>query len=139
MISTSVISLIAFVSIAIAVLQVILFFKIWGACNDIRRLSDHFIAQETIEASISNRIAAGDDSVESSVRRQLANDIERLCKKCEGITEEDFIRIEGYSPAEAISALKDKYAQLFGRMNRPLPPELAKLETIEDLWEWNSR
>jgi len=128
----------SFVAVVICVLQVILFFKLWKACDNIKRLTDHFVGEEGVEANFNNRIAAGDDSVEASIRKQLARDIEKLCKQSEGVTEDDFARIVGKTPEEAISELKTKYKGLFGKLNKPVPAELSKLKTIEDLWNWNS-
>jgi hypothetical protein len=129
----------SFVAVVICVLQVILFFKIWNACDNVKRLTDHFVGEDGVEeANFNNRIAAGDDSVESSIRKELARDIEKLCKQSEGATEDDFARIVGKTPEEAISELKAKYKGLFGKLNKPVPTELSKLKTIEDLWNLNS-
>lgn len=38
--------LITIISTVGAVLGVILFFKVWGACNDIKKLRDHFCPQD---------------------------------------------------------------------------------------------
>ena len=133
--------MIEFVQIIIVifgVLEIVLFFKMWKMCDNVKKLTDHFVGEEGVEASLNNRIAAGDESVESSIRKQLARDIEKLCKQSEGVTEDDFVRIVGKTPEVAISELKAKYKGLFGKLNKPIPAELSKLKTIEDLWNWNS-
>ena len=126
------------VIIIFGILQIILFFKVWNMCNNVQKLTDHFLGDEEVAASFSNRIAAGDDSVEGSIRKQLAKDIEKLCRASEGVTEEDFARINGKTPEQAIADLKKKYKELFGKLNKPVPKELEKLHNIEDLWNWNA-
>jgi hypothetical protein len=124
--------------VVFGVLQIILFFKMWKMCDNVKKMTEHFVGDDGVEASLNNRIAAGDETVEASIRKQLAKDIEKLCKQSEGVTEEDFARIVGKTPKEAISELKSKYKGLFGKLNKPVPSELSKLNSIEDLWNWNS-
>lgn len=130
---------IGIVMLIFGILQIILFFKVWNMCNNVQKLTDHFLGNEEVTASFSNRIAAGDASVEESIRKQLAKDIEKLCKASEGLTEEDFARINGKTPEQAISDLKEKYKELFDKLNKPIPKELKNLHNIEDLWEMNAQ
>ena len=124
--------------VLVGALQIILFFKLWKACDSINKLADHFVGVEQLDVSLNNRIVAGDDSVESSIRKRLARDIDKLCKQSRGVTGEDFILFYGKSPEEAISELKGEYKILFDKLKKPLPSELSKLRTIEDLWDWES-
>ena len=120
------------------ILLIILFFKIWKMCNNVQKLADLFVGKPNTNASLSSKIAAGDSSAEDALRKQLAIDIEELSKNSVGVTEEDFTRIVGKTPEQAIADLKKQYTELFGKLNKPIPKELEKLHNIEDLWELNA-
>lgn len=40
---TSISSIIGIVMLVFGILQIVLFFKLWGMTNDVRRLTDHFL------------------------------------------------------------------------------------------------
>ena len=54
---------ISIITLVAAVLQIILFFKVWGMCNNVKRMTSHFCGEEKDAEDFSARIAAEDKSV----------------------------------------------------------------------------
>lgn len=143
------------VMVAVGILQLTLFFKIWGMCDNVRKLTNHFVKEDTtyenstvtertyvsvegkdIRARLDKRIAPVYSEAEKDIRKMLLKDLEKLCKASVGATEDGFTRYMGVSPEQAISNLKLKYSDLYKKINKPLPKELDSLNCFEDIRKW---
>ena len=131
--------LVTIITLVSAVLQIILFFKVWGMCNDVKRMASHFCGEEDPNAGIvedyNARIAAGDKSIEKYARKRMLEDLKSITKKAQGLVEEDYERIHGSTPSKDIAAVKEKYQKIYSKLGVAFPAEIAKVKTIEDLWE----
>lgn len=131
--------LVTIITLVSAILQIILFFKVWGMCNDVKRMASHFCGEEDPNAGIvedyNARIAAGDKSIEKDARKRMLEDLKAITKKAQGLVEEDYERIHGSTTSKDIAAVKDKYQKIYSKLGATFPAEIAKVKTIEDLWE----
>lgn len=123
--------------VIVAVLSIILFFKVWGMCNDVRKLTNHFCgeADNGLDDDIKARILAGDKSVDNDVKKKLIAELRAIAKKAQGTLEEDYIRLYGTSSSSDISDIMKKYKKLYSEMGAEFPAEFAKVKTVDDLWD----
>ena len=126
------VSIITFVA---AVLQIILFFKVWGMCNNVKRMTSHFCGEEKDEDDFNARIAAEDKSVGNDVRKQLLSELRAVMNKAQGMVEEDYERAYGSTPDKDIFTVLEKYQKIYSKLGEPFPKEIAKIKSLDDLWE----
>lgn len=112
--------LIAFV---FGVLQIILFFKVWKMCNDVRMLMNHFVP-------IKERMDIYD------IKQQLRRDLNELNEGSLGMSTEQFIAAYGKTPEQALSEIKEKHAKAFAEIEVSFPSDVQSINTLEDLRNW---
>lgn len=119
-----------------SLLTLILFFKMWGMCNDVKDLKEHFCGKcESNIDTLSARISSGSITAEEDIRNYMVSEFEEIVKKSQGITDEDFVNIYGVSSNDMISGTKNKFEKLYNKMGKSLPSEFDKVKSIDDLWE----
>ena len=123
--------------VIVAVLSIILFFKVWGMCNDVKKLTNHFCgdADNGLDDDIKARILAGDKSASNEVKKKLVAELRAIAKKAQGMLEEDYVRLYGTSSSSDIGDVIKKYRKLYSEMGAEFPKEFAKVKTLEDLWD----
>lgn len=113
------------VIVIFGILQIILFFKLWGMTNDIRRISEKIGAQP-IET---------DSQLEKHVWQLL---LEGRKDKAIDFLNRDLIEIllkrisQGYS-AYAVKEIKDNYRKYYEKLGVPFPEQVEKINTLKDL------
>ena len=135
-------SIVLIVSIIVVILNVILFFKIWGMCDNVKRLTDRFCEGKVnlntnttrewngVKVQAILKAAPKDDVV----TEDLIGELSKIVEKADGKDEEDYKREYGVTTEEDIAAVLKEYKKLYTSMGEKLPSELAKIKTLEDLW-----
>ena len=113
------------VIVIFGILQIILFFKLWGMTNDVRRISEKIGARTTgtyyqLEKYIWQLLLEGkkDKAIEF-----LNKDLIETLIKCIS---------QGYS-AYAIKDIKDDYRKYYKKLGVPFPEQIEKINTLKDL------
>lgn len=126
---------IAIISLICSILTIILFFKVWRMCDDVKRLAEHFCGTEQNNVdSFNARIAAGDITATSDIRKKLLSELQKISKNAQGMLDEDYEKMYGASIETHITSTKNKYEKLFKAAGQDFPKDIAKIKTIEDLW-----
>lgn len=129
-------SFISFVSLLCSIATIILFFKVWAMCNDVKKLTEHFCGSEQSNVdSLNARIVAGDSTATDDARKKLLSELQAVAKNARGMVSEDYERIYGKSIEAHISQIKGKYEKLFKSAGQQMPNDIARVKTIEDLWD----
>ena len=126
------------ITVIAAVLQIILFFKVWRMCNDVKRMTTHFCGEEeptSVAEDYKARIAAGDKSILADAQKRLFSELKGIAKKAQGVMEEDYVEKYGSTPDKDIAAVIEKYQKIYSKLGVSFPTEIAKVKKLEDLWE----
>ena len=116
------------VSVASSVLSVILFFKVWGMCNDVDRIMRKMtstVGKEDITVLI---IEGKYDEAEAILNKTIAERIARMYKPDYALTTETIEKRLGY--------LFKEYEPYYEKMGRSIPEKIKKT-TGADVMEWN--
>lgn len=114
--------LIALITIAAAILQIVLFFKVWAMINDIRALRNTFVFPASLDrdSEIRKALILGD--------RERAKEIiiqEFIAKVSNGDT----------SNVEDFKKLKAKLNDKLSKIGAEIPPIIYNLETAKDFYK----
>lgn len=118
---------IAIVSVASTVLSIILFFKVWGMCNDVDRIMSKVtdtVGKEEITVLI---IEGKYDEAEAILNKTIAERIARMYRPDYGYTTDAIERRLGY--------IFEEYEPYYKKMGRSIPERL-KNTTGADVMEW---
>ena len=113
------------VIVIFGILQIILFFKLWGMTNDIRRISEKIGAQPIdtfikLEQSIRKLLLEGKkDKAIDLLKSNLVKDLI------------DFIS-KGYD-YQIVNNLKNNYREYYEKLGVPFPEQIEKINTLKDL------
>ena len=123
---------IGIVCIIFGVLNIILFFKVWGMCNDVKRMADHFCGSDyTPKYNFSSvDLADGKDA-----RKAMITELKDIAIKARGIYIEDYEAQYGVNPNTEIANIIKKYRAVFDSLDEKFPKDMEKIKTLEDLWE----
>ena len=121
------------VCIIICALNVTLFFKVWGMCDNVKRLTEHFCGVD--EFSAIKKPSLLDFTSGKEARKALVADLRAIAKKAQGLTTEDYERIYGSNPDTEIAELITEYKKVYKNLGESFPEDLAKVKSIEDLWD----
>lgn len=118
-----------YVMIAFGILQIILFFKLWGMTNDVRQMKDEFIGNSdewTFKKAVLNE---DKDMISKMLFNEMFFEIRELYNDSIPDTEGDKKKI-----FEAkIASLKDRYKKKYLKYKIDLPCTIDKIETLDDL------
>lgn len=118
----------AFLSVILiifGILQIILFFKLWGMTNDVRHISEKIGAQPIdtfpqLEQSIRKLLLEGEkDQAIDLLRSNLVKDLIDYISK-------------GYN-YQIINNLKNNYREYYEKLGVPFPEQVEKINTLKDL------
>lgn len=118
----------AFLSVILiifGILQIILFFKLWGMTNDVRHISEKIGAQPIdtfpqLEQSIRKLLLEGEkDQAIDLLRSNLVKDLIDYISK-------------GYN-YQIINNLKNNYREYYEKFGVPFPEQIEKINTLKDL------
>ena len=118
----------AFLSVILiifGILQIILFFKLWGMTNDVRHISEKIGAQPIdtfpqLEQSIRKLLLEGEkDQAIDLLRSNLVKDLIDYISK-------------GYN-YQIINNLKNNYRDYYEKFGVPFPEQVEKINTLKDL------
>lgn len=123
---------IGFVCIIFGILNIILFFKVWGMCNDVKRMADHFCGSEYAPKYNFSSVDLADGK---DARKAMTTELKNIAIKARGIYKEDYERQYGVSPDTEIANVIKKYKEIFESLEENFPKDLEKIKTLEDLWE----
>ena len=107
------------------ILQIILFFKLWGMTNDVRHISEKIGAQPIdtfpqLEQSIRKLLLEGEkDQAIDLLRSNLVKDLIDYISK-------------GYN-YQIINNLKNNYREYYEKFGVPFPEQVEKINTLKDL------
>lgn len=114
---------VAIISLVAGILQIILFFKVWGMTNDIRKLKKDHFSETSLEtyyqkASFARRnlILGRKDNVKAMLLQNFISNLEQNYTK-----EED-----------SIQPYVDNLKRQFSKLGEELPDYISNLETFED-------
>jgi hypothetical protein len=120
------------VCIIVCALNVTLFFKVWGMCDNVKRLTEHFCEVDEFSAMKPSLL---DFTSGKEARNALVADLRAIAKKAQGLTTEDYERIYGSNPDTEIAELIAEYKKVYKNLGESFPGDLAKVKSIEDLWD----
>ena len=123
---------IGLVCIIFGILNIILFFKVWGMCNDVKRMADHFCGSNYAPKYnfSSVNLADGKDA-----RKAMITELKSIETKARGIYIEDYEKQYGINPNAEIANVIKKYKEVFESLDEEFPKDIEKIKTLEDLWE----
>lgn len=130
--------IIAIVGLIFGILNLILFFKIWCMCDDVKRLTDHLCGSYTSgtnedgmdeESSLENLYAD-----EKSVRKRMVEDLHDVAKRAVGVFPEEYASKYGRYPEEELAEVIQKYREIYENIGEPFPKDIEGICTLEDLW-----
>lgn len=113
------------VIVVFGILQIILFFKLWGMTNDVRHISEKIGAQPIdtfpqLEQSIRKLLLEGEkDQAIDLLRSNLVKDLIDYISK-------------GYN-YQIINNLKNNYREYYEKFGVPFPEQVEKINTLKDL------
>lgn len=111
----------AIIVLVFGVLQIILFFKLWGMTNNVRKLTEHF-AIGSDYASIGDKVRLAKmqgrtkEQIQTLLAENMANEI-----------------IEGYNKAGGVEDTVKKWEQIFKNAGIDMPDHLKQIKTYEDV------
>lgn len=117
------------VMIAFGILQIILFFKIWGMTNDMRELKNEFISIPS-KWALNKAILKGD---KHKVDEILFNAMFIRIKKAYDDTIPDIDGTKKEIFAEQISTIKNEYKERYLKYGITFPDAVDKIEKPEDI------
>ena len=121
----------------VAVLQIILFFKVWKMCNNVQALTTKYVEEEPL--SITNdfeaRIAAGDKDIVNDLRKTLLVELKVIAANAHSNDASVYAALYGNTPQNHIAAVKDRYQTLFSELGETFPPKISEINTVEQLWK----
>lgn len=120
------------VCIIFGILNIILFFKVWGMCNDVKRLADHFCGSEY---SPKYNFSSVDLADGKDARKAMITELKDIAIKARGIYVEDYTKQYGVSPDTEIANVIKKYKEIFESLGENFPKDIEKIKTLGDLWE----
>ena len=120
------------VCIIFGILNIILFFKVWGMCNDVNRLADHFCGSEY---SPKYNFSSVDLVDGKDARKAMITELKDISIKARGIFIEDYEAQYGVNPNTEIANIIKKYRAVFDSLDEKFPKDIEKIKTLEDLWE----
>lgn len=114
--------LIALITIAAAILQIVLFFKVWAMTNDIRALRNTFVFPASLDrdSEIRKALILGDKERAKEIIIQ-----EFIAKVANGDT----------SNVEDFKKLKAKLNDKLSKIGAEIPPIIDNLETAKDFYK----
>lgn len=123
---------IGFVCIIFGILNVILFFKVWNMCNDVKRIADHFCGTDYKPKYNFSSIDLADGK---DARKAMIAELKEVAMKSRGIYIEDYEIQYGVNPNTEITNIIKKYKGIFDSLDEKFPKDLEGIKTLEDLWE----
>lgn len=120
--------------IAASVLQIILFFKIWGMTTDVSKLT-RYITNENAEVKDATREALMGNYTQARaiLLRQFTNELLRLRLKCITLPNEQSYKIRNSMYAEEYEELSDRYQSLFDQLGITEKYDFSKLDTFDKI------
>lgn len=131
--------------VAASVLQIILFFKVWGMTNNVSKLT-RFITNDNTEVEDATREALMGNYMQARtiLLRQFINELLRLRAKCLIIPNEEYEDEKNTSEeykefnekrnsfyAEEYEELSDRYQSLFDQLGITEKYDFSKLDTLD--------
>ena len=123
---------IGFVCIIFGILNIILFFKVWNMCNDVKRIADHFCGTDYKPKYNFSSIDLADGK---DARKAMIAELKEVAMKSRGIYTEDYESQYGVNPNTEITNIIKKYKGIFDSLDEKFPKDLESIKTLEDLWE----
>ena len=131
-------SFIVFITFIGAILDIILFFKLWGMTNDIRELKkDHFdnhMPEDVpqLRAYLREHYILGD---KDKVKRALILDfLDNLNTKCNS-SRSSYLEANNPALDTDITKYVEKLKSQFAKVNLDVPSEILNLKTFRDYYE----
>ncbi|WP_294590896.1 hypothetical protein [uncultured Bacteroides sp.] len=117
------------VIIAFGILQIILFFKIWGMTNDVRQLKNEFMGNSD-DWTLKKAILKGDkDLISKMLFNEMFFEIRELYNDSIPDTEGDKKKIF----EDKIASLKNRFKKRYLKYEIDFPCNIDKIETLDDL------
>ncbi|MBE6260709.1 MAG: hypothetical protein E7107_07780 [Prevotella sp.] len=114
---------VAIITLVAGVLQIILFFKVWGMTNDIRELKKDYFSETHLETyyhkaifARKNLILGKKESVKAMFLKNFLNNLEQNYTKGE----------------DSIQPYVDNLKKQFSKLGEELPDYISNLKTFED-------
>lgn len=115
------------VIVVFGILQIILFFKLWGMTNDVRRISEKIGAQPTetysqLEKHVWQLLLENrkEDAVKFLNKNMVKDMIQEILMKEKGLSSH---------PNE----IKNHYRKYYEKLGVPFPEQIEKINTLKDL------
>lgn len=131
-------SFIGFIAFIFAVLNIILFFKIWGMTNDIRELKiDHFDTRmpediPQLRAYLRENYTLGDNE---KVKRILIHEfLDNINSKCNS-TRNSYLETSRPEMDTDITQYVDVLKKQFAKVNMEVPDYILNMKTYRDYYE----
>lgn len=105
------VTLTGIVMIAFGILQIILFFKVWGMTNNVKRIWDKIDNEDFLSEACYTYLKGDIESTEQLLNDAFIKEISLLSKSSETYGEWD----EGYAK------LVSKYTRAFNKIGKPIP------------------
>lgn len=119
---------ITIVSIVVCVLNIVLFFKVWGMCNNVKRIAEYFCVDEYSKSTI-------DIDNGANARKAMVAELKVIAKKARGIYAEDYENKYGVNPNKEISDIIKKYKKIYESLGEQFPKDIDNIKTLDDFWE----
>lgn len=127
-----------FITLAVAVLNIILFFKLWGMTNDIRELKkDHFDTRmpediPQLRAYLRGNYIMGDNA---KVKRALIHEfLDNINSNC-NISRSSYLDTNDSRLDTDITQYVERLKKQFAKVNLDIPKEILNLKTFRDYYE----
>ena len=127
-----------FITLAVAVLNIILFFKLWGMTNDIRELKkDHFDTRmpediPQLRAYLRGNYIMGDNA---KVKRALIHEfLDNINSNC-NISRSSYLYTNDSRLDTDITQYVERLKKQFAKVNLDIPKEILNLKTFRDYYE----
>ncbi len=127
-----------FITLAVAVLNIILFFKLWGMTNDIRELKkDHFDTRmpediPQLRAYLRENYIMGDNA---KVKRALIHEfLDKINSNC-NISRSSYLNTNDSRLDTDITQYVERLKKQFAKVNLDIPKEILNLKTFRDYYE----
>ena len=127
-----------FITLAVAVLNIILFFKLWGMTNDIRELKkDHFDTRmpediPQLRAYLRENYIMGDNA---KVKRALIHEfLDNINSNC-NISRSSYLDTNDSRLDTDITQYVERLKKQFAKVNLDIPKEILNLKTFRDYYE----
>ena len=127
-----------FITLAVAVLNIILFFKLWGMTNDIRELKkDHFDTHmpediPQLRAYLRENYIMGDNA---KVKRALIHEfLDNINSNC-NISRSSYLDTNDSRLDTDITQYVERLKKQFAKVNLDIPKEILNLKTFRDYYE----